>query len=60
MMINVNAQHNVASVGVEDIQESTNEVTSKGGYELLCSYSWKQTDAPTIYVPGTPATFMAG
>lgn len=39
MMTNVNEQNVVASIGVEDIQQSANEVTSKGGYELLCSYS---------------------
>lgn len=57
MMTNANEQHIVLSIDNEDIQQSANEVTSKGGYELLCSYSWKQMDSPTIYVPGTPPTF---
>ncbi|KAJ4374610.1 hypothetical protein N0V86_007481 [Didymella sp. IMI 355093] len=35
-------------------------VTSKGGYEFLCSYLWKQTTSTTIYVPGTPANFKRG
>lgn len=57
MMTNVKEEQVVASIALEDIQQSANEVTSKSGYELLCSYSWKQTNCPTIYVPGTPATF---
>ena len=39
------------------VQQSTIPVSSRDGYDTLCSYSWKQTDVPTIYVPGTPATF---
>ncbi|KAF9690952.1 hypothetical protein EKO04_011139 [Ascochyta lentis] len=38
-----------------EVGASTTPVTSIGGYEFLCSYSWKQTTIPTIYVPGSPA-----
>ncbi|KAH7392005.1 hypothetical protein DE146DRAFT_722949 [Phaeosphaeria sp. MPI-PUGE-AT-0046c] len=57
MLTNANEQQIALGIRLEDVQQSANQVTSKGGHELLCSYSWKQTDSPTIYVPGTPATF---
>lgn len=37
-----------------DIPDTVKPVNAIGGYEFLCSYSWKQTTIPTIYVPGTP------
>jgi hypothetical protein len=65
MFENANTERMVLQLGVDDIQESTNEVTIEGGYELLCSYGWKNTDttdiygSPVIYVPGTPAALDA-
>lgn len=37
-----------------EVETAPELITSTGGYEFLCSYSWKQTAPPTIYVPGTP------
>jgi len=27
-------------------------VSSKDGFELLCTYNWVSSKAPTVYVPG--------
>jgi hypothetical protein len=65
MFQNANQERVVVQFMLDDIQESADEVTIKGGYELLCSYSWKNTDTtsiygpPVIYVPGTPPAFDA-
>jgi hypothetical protein len=65
MFENANQERVVVQFVLDDIQESTNEVTHKSGYELLCSYSWKNTDTTSIYgpsviyVPGTPPAFDA-
>jgi hypothetical protein len=49
-----NAGKRVHLIAPWEVENSTEPVTSSGGYEFLCSYSWKQTAKPTIYVPGTP------
>jgi hypothetical protein len=59
MLSNANEDRVILCLTPNDIQQSTNPVTIKAGYEVLASYSWKQTDASTIYVPGTPALFSA-
>jgi hypothetical protein len=38
-----------------DVQDTDIPVTTTTGYEFLCSYCWKKSAHPTIYVPGTPA-----
>jgi hypothetical protein len=58
MLKNANEERVVLQMIVDDIQESAELVTSKGASELLCSYSWKQTDINTIYVPGSPSRFL--
>jgi hypothetical protein len=50
-----NAGKRIHLIAHWEVQSSPEPVTSKGGYEFLCSYSWKQTASTTIYVPGTPA-----
>jgi hypothetical protein len=45
----------VHTINHSDVQDTDDLVTTLGGYELVCSYSWKNTSEPTIYVPGTPA-----
>lgn len=50
-----NAGKRIHLVAHWEIQISTEHITSTGGHEFLCSYSWKQRVSPTIYVPGTPA-----
>jgi hypothetical protein len=59
MFENANEDRIVLSLTSNNIQTSTNEVTIKRGYKVLASYSWKQTDASTIYVPDTPPAFSA-
>jgi hypothetical protein len=51
MFENANQERVVVQFVLDDIQESANEVTHKSGYELLCSYSWKNTDTTSIYGP---------
>jgi hypothetical protein len=58
MLSNANGKQVVLHMTPNDIQQSTNQVTSKEASELLCSYSWKQTETPTIYVPGSPSRFL--
>lgn len=50
-----NAGERVHIIAHWEVETSTEPVTSTGGYEFLCSYSWKQAARATIYVPGTPA-----
>ncbi|KAF1918951.1 hypothetical protein BDU57DRAFT_430973, partial [Ampelomyces quisqualis] len=57
MLANANEDRVVLSLTTDDVQQSSNDVTMKKGYEVIASYSWKQTDLPTIYVPGTPSAF---
>ena len=33
---------------------STTPISSSAGFELLCTYNWISTPAPSIYVPGGP------
>jgi hypothetical protein len=51
-----NAGKRVHLIAPWEVKNSTEPVTSSGGYEFLCSYSWKQTAmaTPTIYVLGAP------
>lgn len=37
-----------------EVKANPHKVTSSDGYEFLCSYSWKNTALPSIYVPGVP------
>jgi hypothetical protein len=57
MLENANDTRIVMSLPVENARQSANEVSLKGRYELICSYGWRHTETPTIYVPGTPAVF---
>jgi hypothetical protein len=57
MLGNSNHERLVWSTTVHAVPPSANEVSSKEAAELLCSYSWKGIEHPTIYVPGTPATY---
>lgn len=46
------------SIQSSQVQPGHVAVTSDGGYELLCSYSWVIKPQPTVYVPGEP--FLSG
>lgn len=59
MLENAKLNRVVWSATVDAIPQSANHVSSKEAAELLCSYSWKRTPIPTIYVPGTPAIFTS-
>jgi hypothetical protein len=54
-MINAIQGWSVHIIKHSDVQDTDDPVTTLGSYELVCSYSWKTTSNPTIYVPGTPA-----
>ncbi|KAF4963619.1 hypothetical protein FSARC_8404 [Fusarium sarcochroum] len=49
----------LASLNVSQIQPTTVPVSSDGGHELLCSYSWTSQDQPTAYVPGEPSRYVS-
>jgi phage anti-repressor protein len=49
-----NAGKRIHLIAHWEVKSSFEPVKSTGGYEFLCSYSWKQTVRNTIYVPGTP------
>jgi hypothetical protein len=55
MFANVNKNELVRCLGPNDIGQTAKLVTYRGGYKVICTYSWKQVEDPTIYVPGTPA-----
>jgi hypothetical protein len=57
MLENTKLERIVWTTTTNAIPPSANEVASNDAVELLCSYSWKRTSEPTIYVPGTPATY---
>lgn len=59
MLANANQDRVVLSSTPEGVQQSTNEVTIEKGHEVIASCSWKQTNTPTKYVPGTPCAFSA-
>jgi hypothetical protein len=50
-------QQRMRIIALFDVQSSSAAVTGNESYELLCSYSWKNTEGPTIYVPGTPSLY---
>jgi hypothetical protein len=58
MLENANEKQLVMSMPLENTRQSAIAVSSKNGYKLMCSYSWKKTKTPTIYVPGSPAVFI--
>lgn len=37
-----------------ELEPSPTPVSSKDGFELLCTYNWVSSKAPTVYVPGAP------
>ncbi|ERF75695.1 hypothetical protein EPUS_01525 [Endocarpon pusillum Z07020] len=39
----------------DQFEAGETSVTSKTGFELLCTYNWALTKVPSIYVPGAPA-----
>jgi hypothetical protein len=57
MFDNANEEQLILRIAHEHLQQTAIPVTSSEGYEILCSYSWKHTEQPTIYAPGTPAKF---
>jgi hypothetical protein len=57
MLENAKLERFVWTTTIDAIPPSANEVAPKEATELLCGYSWKRTPDPTIYVPGTPATY---
>jgi hypothetical protein len=57
MLENAKLERVIWTTTTDTIPLSANEVASDVATELLCSYSWKRTSHPTIYVPGTPATY---
>jgi hypothetical protein len=57
MLENMKFERIVWTTTTNGIPPSANEVASNDATELLCSYSWKRSSEPTIYVPGTPVTY---
>src|SRR6266516_2631367 len=45
----------IKTVASAQLQAGSTLVSSTAGFELLCTYNWVSTSAPTIYVPGGPA-----
>ncbi|OCL05604.1 geranylgeranyl pyrophosphate synthetase [Glonium stellatum] len=37
-----------------ELEPSSTPVSSKGGFELLCTYNWVSSKIPTVYIPGAP------
>ena len=54
MTQNIRSDKKVAVILHTHVRASVVPVTTTEGYEFLCSYNWKQSTTPTIYVPGTP------
>ncbi|KAF9870952.1 hypothetical protein CkaCkLH20_11624 [Colletotrichum karsti] len=45
-------QYPAGEISVDSISPSNVPVTTKDGFETLCSYNWVDDEVPTIYVPG--------
>ena len=56
MTRNINKHGKFCIIAHWEVQSAT-PVFTQAGYEFLCSCSWKQSAAATIYVPGTPPLF---
>jgi hypothetical protein len=57
MFGNANTEQLMWSLTCDAIPLSANDIHSEEAAELICSYSWRQTEEPTIYVPGTPPAY---
>lgn len=58
MFGNANTEQLVWSLTCDAIPLSVDDIHSEEAAELICSYSWKQTEEQTIYVPGTPPAYI--
>ncbi|KPM40834.1 hypothetical protein AK830_g5718 [Neonectria ditissima] len=52
------AGRKLATIQSSEVQPSPTAVTSSGGYNLVCSYNWLETNDPTVYVPGDPPRYV--
>ncbi|KAK5077217.1 hypothetical protein LTR64_005302 [Lithohypha guttulata] len=48
----------IQTIFATSLEECPTHVGSADGYEVLCSYNWRSTIHPSIYVPGAPPTYM--
>ncbi|KAH7016982.1 hypothetical protein EDB80DRAFT_703938 [Ilyonectria destructans] len=49
----------LANIPSSQLTPSDVAVTSSGGYDLVCAYSWVKESSPTVYVPGDPPRFIS-
>ena len=43
----------------DQFEAGKTSVTSRTGFELLCTYNWAPTEFPSIYVPGKSLSSLA-